>query len=135
MNVVDSSVVIAAFASWHEHHAVASKALGDRPRLVAHAAVESYSVLTRLPPPHRAQPSIVHAFITERFTEPFLTLSETRYQELLATVAASQILGGPTYDALIAFTAAEHEATLMSLDQRAAATYDAVGVTVEQLGR
>lgn len=133
MKAVDSSVVIAAFASWHEHHAVARKAMAARPRLIAHAAVESYSVLTRLPPPHRASPDIVHAFITGRFTEPFLTLSETGYQELLATVAAGQILGGPAYDALIAFTAAEHNATLMSLDQRAAATYETVGAQVEQL--
>ena len=134
MKAVDSSVVIAAFASWHEHHAIARKAMAARPRLIAHAAVESYSVLTRLPPPHRASPDIVHAFITERFTEPLLVLSETGYQELLATVAAGQILGGPAYDALIAFTAAEHNATLMSLDQRAAATYETVGAQVEQIG-
>jgi predicted nucleic acid-binding protein len=133
VKAVDSSVVIAAFATWHEHHAIASNAMAGRPRLVAHAAVESYSVLTRLPPPHRAHPSIVHAFLTERFTEPFLTLSETGYQELLATVAAGQILGGPAYDALIAFTAAEHQATLLSLDQRAAVTYETVGAAVEQL--
>jgi predicted nucleic acid-binding protein len=133
MKAVDTSVVVAAFASWHEHHVIARKAMATRPRLVAHAAVESYSVLTRLPPPHRAQPSIVHTFITERFIDPFLTLSETGYQELLATVAASRILGGPAYDALIAFTAAEHQATLISLDQRAAATYEAIGVAVEQL--
>ncbi len=133
MRAVDSSVVIAAFASWHEHHAIARKAMAARPRLIAHAAVESYSVLTRLPPPHRASPGIVHAFITGRFSEPFLTLSETGYQELLATVAAGQIVGGPAYDALIAFTAAEHNATLMSLDQRAAATYETIGAQVEQL--
>jgi predicted nucleic acid-binding protein len=133
VKAVDSSVVIAAFASWHEHHAIARKAMAGKPRLIAHAAVESYSVLTRLPPPHRAHPSIVHAFLTERFSEPFLTLSETGYQELLATVAVGQILGGPAYDALIAFTAAEHQATLLSLDQRAAATYETVGATVEQL--
>jgi predicted nucleic acid-binding protein len=133
MRAVDSSVVIAAFATWHEHHALARKAMSSRPRLVAHAAVESYSVLTRLPPPHRAHPSIVHAFLTERFTEPFLTLSEAGYQELLATVAAGQILGGPACDALIAFTATEHQATLLSLDQRATATYEAVGAIVEQL--
>jgi hypothetical protein len=96
-------------------------------------AVDSSVVIARLPPPHRAQPSIVHAFITERFTEPFLILSETGYQELLATVNAARILGGPAYDVLIAFTAAEHQPTLLSLDQRAAATYEAVGVTVEQL--
>ena len=133
MRAVDSSVVIAAFATWHEDHAIARKAMASRPRLVAHAAVESYSVLTRLPPPHRAHPSIVHAFITERFTEPFLTLSETGYQELLVTVAAGRILGGPAYDALIAFTAAEHRASLLSLDQRAIATYETVGATVEHL--
>ncbi|HZR53959.1 MAG TPA: type II toxin-antitoxin system VapC family toxin [Streptosporangiaceae bacterium] len=133
MKAVDSSVVIAAFATWHEHHAVARKAMADRPRLIAHAAIETYSVLTRLPPPHRAGPSIVHEFIAERFAEPFLVLSETGYQELLATVAARGILGGPAYDALIAFTAAEHDATLLSLDQRAAATYEAVGAAVQQL--
>ena len=132
MKAVDSSVVIAAFASWHEHHAIARKVLASHPRLIAHAAVESYSVLTRLPPPHRAQPSIVHTFITERFADPFLTLSETGYQELLATVATSQILG-PAYDALIAYTAAEHQATLLSLDLRATPTYEAIGATVEQL--
>jgi hypothetical protein len=36
-------------------------------------------------------------------------------------VAAGQI-GGTVYVALIAFTAAEHHATLLSLDQRATAT-------------
>lgn len=133
MKAVDTSVVVAAFASWHEHHAIARKAMAGRPRLIAHAAVESYSVLTRLPPPHRAQPSIVHTFLTERFSDPLLTLSETGYQELLATVAANQILGGPTYDALIAFTAAEHDVTLISLDRRAIATYEAIGAAVEQL--
>lgn len=45
--------------------------------------------------------------------------AEGPWQELLATVAAGQILGGPAYDALIAFTAAEHQATLLSVDQRA----------------
>jgi predicted nucleic acid-binding protein len=134
MKAVDSSVVVAAFATWHEHHAIARKAMQSRPRLVAHAAVESYSVLTRLPPPHRASPSIVHAFITDRFTEPFLALSETGYQELLAMAAARKILGGPVYDALIACTAAEHQATLLSLDLRATAAYEAVGATVEYLG-
>jgi predicted nucleic acid-binding protein len=133
MRAVDSSVVIAAFATWHEHHALARKAMSSQPRLVAHAAVESYSVLTRLPPPHRAHPSIVYAFITERFTEPFLTLSEAGYQELLATLGAGRILGGPAYDALIAFTAAEHQATLLSLDRRATATYEAFGAAVEKL--
>ncbi len=126
MKAVDSSVVIAAFAGWHEHHAISRKAMTARPRLIAHAAVESYSVLTRLPP-HRASLDIARSFITERFTDLFLTLSENGYQELLATVAAGQIPGGPAYDALIAFTAAEHDATLLSLDQRAASARSSGG--------
>jgi predicted nucleic acid-binding protein len=133
MRAVDSSVVVAAFATWHEHHGIARKAMASQPCMVAHAAVESYSVLTRLPPPHRAHPSIVRAFIAERFAEPFLTLSETGHQQLLATVAARHIVGGLVYDALIAFTAAEHQALLLSLDQRAIAIYEAVGARVEQL--
>lgn len=131
MIAVDSGVVVAGFASWHESHGAARQALERRPRLVAHAAIEAYSVLTRLPPPHRAQPDIVHAFITEQFAEPYLGLSDAGYQDLLATVASGRILGGQTYDALIAFTAAEHGATLISLDQRAAVTYETVGAVVE----
>lgn len=133
MIAVDSSIVVAGFASWHESHSLAVKALDRFPRLIAHAAVEAFSLLTRLPPPHRAQPQIVHEFITRQFTEPVLTLSETGYQELMETVATSGVSGGQTYDALIGFTAAEHGATLLSLDRRAAVTYEAVGATAEQL--
>jgi predicted nucleic acid-binding protein len=60
-------------------------------------------------------------------------LPDLGYQKLLATAAAGHLHGGSTYDALIAFTAAEHEATLRSLDRRAVATYEAIGATVEQL--
>ena len=133
MIAVDSSIVVAGFASWHESHSLAVKALDRSPRLIAHAAVEAFSLLTRLPPPHRAQPQIVHEFITRQFTEPVLTLSETGYQELMETVATSGVSGGQTYDALIGFTAAGHGATLLSLDRRAAVTYEAVGATAEQL--
>ncbi|MBB5785742.1 PIN domain-containing protein [Jiangella mangrovi] len=134
MIVVDSSVVIAGFASWHEHHLVSLKALARNPRLVAQAAVESYSVLTRLPPPHRALPGLVHDFLADRFAEPYLGLSERGYRALLATAANGLILGGQTYDALIAFTAAEHDATLVSLDRRAVTAYETVGASVELLG-
>lgn len=54
MIAVDSSAVIAAFASWHESHAAARKVLDSPPQIVGHSVVESYSVLTRLPPSHPA---------------------------------------------------------------------------------
>src|SRR5580692_577666 len=52
----DSSVIVAAFASWNPHHEAALQALGDSRDLVTHAELESYSVLTRLPEPMRAEP-------------------------------------------------------------------------------
>jgi predicted nucleic acid-binding protein len=131
MIAVDSSVAIAGFASWHEQHASAVRVLARQPRLVAHAAIETYSVLTRLPPPHRAPGELVDRFLQRRFPQLFLGLPEARHRDLVTTLAEKQILGGQVYDALIGFTAAEHGATLISFDRRATLIYEAVGVRVE----
>jgi hypothetical protein len=53
----------------------ATAALARKPRVPAHVLVESYSVLTRLPPPHRAPADLVAAFLAERFVEAPLALS------------------------------------------------------------
>jgi predicted nucleic acid-binding protein len=131
MIAVDSSVVIAGFASWHERHAEARKILGQQSRLVAHAALETYSVLTRLPPPHRAQADLVARFLRSRFPDGLLCLPEHRQQGLVSMLAKRQIMGGQVYDALIGLTAAEYGATLLSFDQRAALVYEAVGARVD----
>ena len=39
MKAVDSSVVIAAFATWHEYHAIARKAMASRPRIICSASL------------------------------------------------------------------------------------------------
>jgi hypothetical protein len=49
VKAADSSVVVAAFASWHEHHRQARKALDGGIHMIDHCALETYSVLTRLP--------------------------------------------------------------------------------------
>jgi predicted nucleic acid-binding protein len=134
MIAVDSSVVIAGFASWHEQHPVAGKVLAQQPRLVSHAAIETFSVLTRLPPPHRAPADLAGRFLRSRFPQPLLCLPAGRYPDLVAMLAAKQIVGGRVYDALIGFTAAEHGATLVSLDRRASLIYEAVGARVELPG-
>lgn len=131
MIAVDSSMAVAGFASWHEHHAIARKVLAGKPRLVAHAAVETYSVLTRLPPPHRTQARIASDYLRQQFPDPLLGLPPERHRDLVATLAQRQIVGGQVYDALIGLTAAEHGATLVSLDQRASLVYEAVGAAVE----
>lgn len=134
MIAVDSTVVVAGFASWHERHDAAREVLDGGPRLVAHATLEAYSVLTRLPPPHRAPAEIVVEFLRRRFPEPYLAPQDTTYRALIVELASSRIVGGACYDALIAKTAAGHNATLITCDGRAAGTYEAVGATARLLG-
>jgi predicted nucleic acid-binding protein len=43
------------------------------------------------------------------------------------------LIGGAVFDGLIAATARDAEATLLTLDQRAARTYQAVGAAFELL--
>ena len=128
MTAADSSVVVAAFASWHELHEPASRALDGGVRLPAHAAFESYSVLTRLPAPHRAEPRIVQACLADRFQEPLLTLDGTAHARLLDELASLGIAGGAAYDALVSATSREADATLVTCDRRAATTYERLRV-------
>jgi hypothetical protein len=128
---VDTSVVVAGFASWHELHGVATKVLERRPRLPGQCALETYSVLTRLPPPHRASPDIVRDFLTETFGEPYLAIDARRYPTLIETLVAKGITGGATYDALVATVALEAGATLLTCDRRAQSTYERLGTRIE----
>ena len=130
MIVIDSSVAIAAFASWSTVHDAAQHVLDEGPRLPTHAALETYSVLTRLPPPHRAPAEHVRRFLHEEFPAPWLTLPRRRHYELIADLADAGITGGAVYDALIAAVARSHRGTLVSCDQRAATTYEAMDAKV-----
>lgn len=134
-SAVDTSVVVAAFASWHESHDAARRVLEERPLLIAHCAVEAYSVLTRLPPPHRVAARWVQQFLAASFPSPSLTLPAAKYRELLALLAQWDVTGGTVYDALVAFTAAHHQATLSTLDRRAEAMYQRLSVRYEIVGR
>jgi len=133
MKAVDSSVVVAALVDWHPHHDVAVRALGRKPRAIAHALIESYSVLTRLPAPHRLAASLVGELLTHAFVEAPLTLEPAEYRLFLADSAAAGLSGGSIYDALIARTAARHGARLVTADERAAKTYAAMGAIVESI--
>jgi predicted nucleic acid-binding protein len=122
---VDSSVVIAALLSWHELHDRAFSALekamtGQHLLLPTHALVESYSVMTRLPSPHRLRPEaayeILHASLGDARTAGF---SPRKAWAFLEQCSGSAICGGRTYDALIATTAIEAGATeLLTLNPR-----------------
>lgn len=131
MIAVDTSVVVAGLASWHEAHAVASRALERRPRIPTHVLIESYSVLTRLPPPHRMQPGLAVELLRGRFREPPLTLGGKSHISLLQRAIEGSVSGGAIYDALVGVTVKKVGATLLTRDRRALSTYDAVGVTYE----
>ena len=125
--------MVAAFASWHEAHPAANRALGPTAGVVAHAAIESYSVLTRLPPPHRANADVVAGFLRRRFARRWFGMSVDEQRELLAAFPSLGIRAGSTYDALIGATAVRAGATLISLDKRALPVYAAVGADVDLL--
>lgn len=102
-------------------------------RLIEHCALEAYSVLTRLPPPHRAPAKIVREFLAARFPEPFLRLSPQAYREFVMALPEQSVTGGATYDALVAVTAAANDAELASCDRRAAPLYQRYGVSIIQI--
>ena len=131
MIAVDTSVVIAGFASWHEGHRPAATVLSREPRVPAHVLVETYSVLTRLPPPHRASSAIVTAFLAQQFRQAPLTLASRGWLRLLDRAAELGVTGGAVYDALVAETARHAGATLLTRDRRAVAVYEKIGATYE----
>jgi predicted nucleic acid-binding protein len=134
MIVVDTSVAVAAAFRMHAAHRRVQAALPARPtRLLGPVAVETYSVLTRMPMPGRLAPSVARAYLREKFELPPLVLDGTGVDELLEAAAQTGIPGGAIYDAIVAATASAAGATLLTLDHRAARTYDLVGATYELL--
>jgi predicted nucleic acid-binding protein len=133
VKAADTSLVVAAFASWHESHEAARRALDAGLRLPEHCALETYSVLTRLPAPHRAAGDVVRDFLKARFPEPFLRLVPAAFRAFVLELWERKVVGGAAYDALVAATAAGHGADLVTCDRRAAALYERYGVRTELL--
>ena len=129
MIALDTSVAVAAALPWHEAHVATLESLrGERTPLIAQVAVETYSVLTRLPPPHRVPAPVALAYLEQAFILPPLTLSTEGHVALLDLAANASIIGGAIYDGIVAKTAHEAGLTLLTLDQRAVSTYRSVGV-------
>ena len=133
MKAADTSLVIAAFASWHESHEAARRALDSGLRLIEHCALETYSVLTRLPPPHRTSGEMVREFLTARFPEPWLRMNEQAYKEFILGLPDRGVTGGAAYDALVAATAAGCDAELVTCDRRALPVYERYGLRAKLL--
>lgn len=124
---------MAAFASWHESHDAARRALDAGVRLIEHCALETYSVLTRLPAPHRASGTVVRDFISARFPAPYLRLGAQDYRAFVLGLTDQGITGGAAYDALVAATAAGFDAELVTCDRRALPIYQRYGIRAHLL--
>ncbi|MGI5126739.1 type II toxin-antitoxin system VapC family toxin [Pseudonocardia sp. CA-107938] len=132
--LVDTSVAVALSVADHEgRRAARVVAEGRRIGLAGHAAFETYSVLTRLPPPARQTPAAVTRLMAANF--PYTRfLSPEHAADVLARLAKSGIAGGSVYDALVGATAVEHALPLVTRDRRALGTYRALDVDVVLVG-
>jgi predicted nucleic acid-binding protein len=129
--LVDTSVAVALTVADHEHHVATFEALGHRRLgLAGHAAFETFSVLTRLPPPARRTPAAVARLLKAGFPHSKF-LSAKAAAALLANLDTLGIAGGAVYDALVGASAKEHGLPLATRDDRAVEIYRVLGVRIE----
>jgi predicted nucleic acid-binding protein len=107
--LLDTSCLVAAVCEWHRHHEATRReierraAAGESPTLAAHSLAEAYSVLTRLPEPHRLRPDDALAVLEANWGEARLVaLGPADYRSTLQRCRDAGIGGGAVYDALIA---------------------------------
>ena len=129
--LVDTSVAVALTVADHDQHDATFRALGSRRLgLAGHAAFETFSVLTRLPPPARRTPATVARLLAAGFPHSRF-LGADSAAALLEDLESSGIAGGGVYDALVGAVAREHGVALATRDRRALDTYHALDVRVE----
>lgn len=134
----DTSVVIASLLSWHERHAEARVALHEaltKKTLIAPAPVliEAYSVMTRLPAPHRLSPTDSWALLEATFRNTLIVaLDETEVWSLLESAQVTGVAGGRTYDAHIMACARKANAKrLLTLNPRDFEALEVEGIAIE----
>ena len=102
---IDTSVVIAALLSWHEDHDRAASWLSRHLRklvLPQPVLVESYSVMTRLPSPHRIGPEDAYSLLESNLREvPLVGLPSSSAWTFVRTESHAGTAGGSVYDALV----------------------------------
>ena len=132
--LVDTSVAVALSSEDHPGRAACRAVVeGRRIGLAGHAAFETYSLLTRLPPPARPTPDAVARLLARNFPH-------TRYLPpdaaavLLGRLPGAGISGGSVYDALVGATAVAAGVPLVTRNRRALGTYRAVDVDVVLVG-
>jgi len=119
--VPDTSCMIAAVCTWHEHHAAAVNEVelrlgrGETMRIAAPTLVETYAVLTRLPSPYRLTATDALALVEANFVRArvIIALDGQAYANLLHHCRDNGIRGGQIYDAVIGECARQAQATAL----------------------
>ena len=132
MKLPDTSVIVAAAQSWNPANSLASAALASCRKAISHTLFESYSVLTRSPSPFRIDSETALAWLNAQFTSE-ISIPNQSHLETLTRLHDLDISGGAVYDGIIALTALDHRATLITLDKRASSTYIKCGVKFQLL--
>ena len=128
---LDSSVAIPLLMRSHPEHRTVRRLIGTREvSMTGHSLAETYSVLTRLPGDARLLPSDAARLLSTGFAAPML-LDPIIAADLPQLLAAHGVAGGAVYDAMIARSVKGGNVTLLTRDQRAAATYAALEVEFE----
>jgi predicted nucleic acid-binding protein len=134
VTALDTSVVVAAFAPWHESHDAARAAVTAEAVIPAHVLSETYAVLTRMPAPFRVDAGTVADYLARQWAGRVIAPDARVAETVPAAAAAAAITGGAVYDALVGLTAAACGRELLSLDLRAERTYRSLGIAYRLLG-
>ena len=129
----DTSVLVPAVIGWHPSHSECLRALDDVTHVPAHILVETFSVLTRLPAPHRLSARDAAEIVGGLAFTP-IALDAADIATLVADLGRQEVRGGSAYDAVVAATALHHGCLLRTRDRRAAPTYDKIGVNYRFVG-
>ncbi len=128
---LDTSVAIPLLLRRHTSHALAREAVRDATiSMTVHSLAETYSVLTRLPGDARLDPHDAARLLSSGFAPP-LTVDPETLADLPNVLAHHQIAGGAVYDAMIALAVVGTDVTLLTRDQRAAATYASLEIAYD----
>lgn len=110
ITALDASVIVAALMSWHKQHEPAAAELSALLAEPGHvilplqALVEAYSVLTRLPSPHRLSAKDARVVLEHslRRHSTVIGLDGEEGWELIASLSQRQIAGATSHDGVIA---------------------------------
>jgi predicted nucleic acid-binding protein len=111
----DTSALVPVFLADHPHHAASMNLFvrcdPQTASCASHSLAEVYATLTRIPAPHRATPDQAVRYlqnIASRFR--LISLEGAECLSVIRNAAASRIIGGTIYDALIAACALQADA-------------------------